>query len=520
MSQYSIVVLDTDSTRSDYFKSVFLRDDHDITIFTTIKDMISHAQQLPPTAFLVEYSTLTAENRSDVIRFFKAYTPNNIFIYNVPDNANKRLAFYELGAKRVFDTSQPLEEIFYALVWPLKNIKTETNKNLSISSGKLEDVPLKNLVSTLAREERTGILKIITEKNSGKIYFRDGFITHAQVGLHQGEKAILHILFWQSGNFMFHANASFSDHTSVNISLVSILLLAEELRQKYIENLDNIGSLDAVIQIRYAGDLSASSIKVEDGFKNLILHPAVLGEILENSYYTCFETAEKLIELKKYGFLTVNEPVKKVETPEQIEFLPEAPLYTSSLLTLDEAKQLDDNLRGNTADTEGNLLIISTKGQGSFYFMRHLVESSDDITHENDLYVSRVEFLSGSKYTVWGLSMNETIFSTIEKIGDKILGIIFLINVEEESMYEYSGYVIRRLTSLYDIPWIPVLFNTTDQVASIDIRNKFGMPGHIPVDLCDLQNRYDVRTMLLNLKKYEPPQEIDQETTVDKEDNL
>ena len=102
----------------------------------------------------------------------------------------------------------------------------------------------------------------------------------------------------------------------------------------------------------------------------------------------------------------------------------------------------------------------------------------------------------------------------------KILGIIFLINVEEESMYEYSGYVIRRLTSLYDIPWIPVLFNTTDQVASIDIRNKFGMPGHIPVDLCDLQNRYDVRTMLLNLKKYEPPQEIDQETTVDKEDNL
>lgn len=520
MAQYSIVVLDTDENRTDYFKSVFLRDDHDINIFPNINEIITFARENPPTAFLVEYTTMTAENRADIIKFFKENIANNVFIYNVPDNANKRLAFYELGAKRVFDTSQPLEEIYFALIWPLKNIKSETNRNLTISSGKLEDIPLKNLVSTLAREERTGILKVITQNNSGKIYLRDGFIWHAKVGLFSGEEALLHILFWQSGNFSFHANASFDEIVTVHISLVSVLLIAEQLRQKYVKDLLSVGSMEAIVQIRYAGDLAASAIKIEDTFIENISRPVVLKQILENSVYTCYETAEKLSELKKSGFLSVTEPAKKDKEKQVAEIkLPEPPADTSTLFTMGEARRFDENIGLTGEGEQGNILIISTRGQGSFYFMRHLVEATDDIMKEQDISALQVEFLSDTKYTFWGLSMSEAIFDKIEKLPKNIVGLIFLIDVEEQEMYEYSGYVIRRLTDLYNIPWIPVLFNTTDELVRFEIRNKFNIPKHIPIYLCDVRNAVEVKDMLLNLKIYEQPKEKKSEQKTEKENN-
>lgn len=519
MSQYSIIVIDTEENRTDYFKNVFLRDDHEITVFKSISDAINNVKDSHPTAFIVEYTTLTSEKRPDVIRFFKDFTPFNIFIYNVPDNANKRLAFYELGAKRVFDTSQPLDEIFYALVWPLKNIKTETTKNMTISSGKLEDIPLKNLLSTLVREERTGILKIVTENNSGKIYLRDGIVVHARVGLHDGVRALLHTLFWQTGNFSFHANASFDDIVTIHVSMVSILLLAEKLRQEYNQNLQNTGSSDAVIQIRYAGDLSAGSIKIAEGFKTLLMHPVVLKQVLENGDYTCYEAAEKLAELKKYGFLAVTEPSKISEQIiEQDLEIPADPIDTCMFLSFEEAKRLDENLK--IADqSEGNILLISTKGQGSFYFMRNLVGSSDDILNENEIYALRIEFLSETKYNFWGMSMSEVIFDKIEKLPRGLSGLVFMVDVKESGMFEYSGYVIRRLTDLYNLPWIVLLFNTTDELMILEIRDKFSIPKQIPIYLHDVQNKTDVKDALLSLKHYEIKEKKPEEAQMDKENN-
>ena len=205
MPEYPIVVIDTDEERADYFRSRFLRDEHNVDIYSDINSATKNSSQHKEAAFIVEFDTLTISERMDVIKFYKEFTRQNVFMYNVPDNANKRLAFYELGAKRVFDTTQTLEEIYYGLKWPLRNWQAGENKNVLISSGTLEDVSINSLLSTLAREERSGILKIVTRYNSGKIYFNEGFIIHAQAGLLKGERAIMHMLFWTEGSFSFGA---------------------------------------------------------------------------------------------------------------------------------------------------------------------------------------------------------------------------------------------------------------------------------------------------------------------------
>ena len=78
MAQYSVVILDTDESRTDYFESMFKKDEHVVSIHSTIGSTIQHTLNSDKTAFLVEYNTFTSEDRPDVIKFFKEYAKQSL----------------------------------------------------------------------------------------------------------------------------------------------------------------------------------------------------------------------------------------------------------------------------------------------------------------------------------------------------------------------------------------------------------------------------------------------------------
>jgi len=519
MSQYSVVILDTDETRTDYFESMFKKDEHVVSIHSTIGSTIQHTVKSDKVAFLVEYNTMTSENRLDVIKFFKEYSKQNVFMFNVPDNANKRLAFYELGAKRVFDTSHPLDEIYYALVWPIKNMVSDSNKNLLISSGKLEDVSLKNLLNKLGREERTGILKVVTDNNSGKIYFKDGYIIHAQVGLHIGEKAVLHMLFWHSGIFMFNATSSLTDILSVSISIVTLLIVAEDLRKEYLQNLQEIGSQKAVIKISYAGDLASSSIEIDKGFKKIIQRPIVLSNALENPFYTCYETAQKLIELKGNGYLSVTDDEHIAGEKEKAKDKEEIPLGSFSLLNQNEAQEFCHQVNLEKLQS-GKILILSTSGKGGYHSLQWLVQNGSDIVQRNNAHVCRVEVLTQTDVSFYSLRMDETILESIGKISDDFTAIVFLVDVLQEDRFEYISYIMRELINSDDVIWIPFAINSKPRMRLKKIKTKLGIPDHIPFLACDPKEEKDVKTILLSLKKYNQPEAEEPDVEVNQEEEV
>lgn len=516
MSQYPIVILDNDEKRADFFESRFLRDEHEVDIYKNIKPLLENAQKHKEAAFLIEYNTLTSEDRDDVIKFYKEFALQNIFMFDVPDNANKRLAFYELGAKRVFDTSQPLDEVYHGLIWPLKSLWESSSKNLLISSGLLEDVSLKSLISTIGKEQRTGILKIVTTKNSGKIYFKDGFINHAQVGLLSGEKAILHMLFWSSGNFSFSVTSEINQHDTIRLSSVSLFIMAENLAKDYLKNLQNIGSEKAVIQIKYAGDLFTSSIDISKGFKELISRPVALSNVMENSFYTCYETAYKLSELKKYGFLSVAEPDKKEEKKEQPVLTGELPISRSDIFDKSEADQFCNNLNIKKTQ-EGKVFIISTESESNYDFLSCIVQSKSEIVGANDISICKTEFVNKNKVIFYGLSIDELIMDSIEKLSGDITAMVFLVNDQTNSMSDYASYILRRLTSMYNIPWIGSVVNT--DITEVDsIKNKYGIADYIPFLISNPQDKDHVKNLLLHVKRYEPPLDEKEEELTDQEE--
>jgi Domain of unknown function (DUF4388) len=513
MSHYSIVILDTDESRTDYFEGMFKKDEHAVSVHSTIGSTIQHTEKSDKIAFLVDYSTLTAEERPDVIRFFKEFARQNIFLFNVPDNANKRLAFYELGAKRVFDTSHPLDEIYYALVWPIKNIAAKVSKNLMISSGALEDVSLKNLINNLSREDRTGILKIITENNSGKIYFKDGIITHAQVGLHTGEDALLHMLFWHEGNFKFNATTALNESISVHLSVVSLFIIAERLRKVYLKNLQDIGSPKAVVQIIYAGDLKNSSIDIKDGFTELILRPVQLKALLENPFYTCCETAQKLAELKSNGYLLVTDGQKVKKEKKAESAAGEIPLGAFTLLNKEEAQELCHQISLDKLQS-GKILVISTHGKSGYHLLQAVVEKGSDILQSKNMHQCKVEVLTQTHLSFISFAMDETVLDTVIKTADTFSAIIFLIDVQQADKFEYTSYVMRELVKNEDICWLPCGINMMDSIDLGHIKLKLGIPGHVPFDIYDTTDQDDVKNILLRLKKYkqpEPQKEDDEE---------
>ncbi len=517
MSHYSVVILDSDESRTEYFESMFRKDEHVVRTHSTIGSTIKHTSKSEKIAFLVEYNTLISENRLDVIKFFKEYSKQNIFMFNVPENANKRLAFYELGAKRVFDTSHPLDEVYYALVWPIKNMAPGTNKNLMISSGKLEDVSLKSLINNLVREERTGILKVLTESNSGKIYFKDGHITHAQVGLHVGEKAVLHMLFWHSGEFIFNATTSLTDAISVNVSIVTLLILAEDMRIEFIENLQDIGSQNAVVQINHAGDLQSSSLEIVNGFEKILRRPVVLNTILENPFYTCFETAQKLSELKSHGFLSVTDDGHSIEENGKEESGEEIPLCPFSLLDNTEAQEFCHQIHLDKMQS-GKILIISTLGKSGYHALQWLVKSGTDIFKINNAHVCRVEVLAKTDISFYSLSLDETILETVNQISDDFLAIAFLVDVQQADKFEYTSYVIRGLIKNEKARWGVFAVNSTNEIDLHNIRETLSIPEYIPFKSCDPKEENDVKSILFSLKKYKQPEPEEPDVELDQEE--
>lgn len=509
MSNYPIVIIDTDQERSDFFEIRFLRDEHTVDIYNDINTVSENSAKHKDAAFLVDYDAVSDSNRLEVIKFYKEFAKQNIFMFNVPDNANKRLAFYELGAKRVFDVSQPLQEIYYGLKWPLNNMLTSDSKNVLISSGTLEDVSLNSLINSLGREERTGILKIVTINNSGKIYFKKGYIIHAQVGLLIGEPALLHILFWNSGSFNFGATSVMDENETVRLSKVALLCLAENIRINYLKNLKKIGSKNAIIQVKFADSLKSSTVKLSENFKELVARPTPLSQVLENSIYTCFETAEKLVALKEQGFLFATEPENKEIKKARNAQVSQLPISVSSLLSKKEAEELCKNIGIKSGD--GKIFIIATDDTSSYNFINCIVRSSSEIIKSSDISICKTELENKSSINIFGMKIDEKIIENVEKHADDIRGFIFIFNPPEDDNSEYSRYIISRLTTLYKVPWIATMLKGKSKIDFNAIRRDYGILEHLPMLECDVTNKNDVKKVLKDLKTYVPQKKAEKQ---------
>lgn len=69
-------------------------------------------------------------------------------------------------------------------------------------SGELENMPLPDIVQTLAMGMKTARVGLESSRGHGELWFREGKICHASVGKLEGEEAVFRMLGWREGEFL------------------------------------------------------------------------------------------------------------------------------------------------------------------------------------------------------------------------------------------------------------------------------------------------------------------------------
>ncbi|MEJ2054718.1 MAG: DUF4388 domain-containing protein, partial [Calditrichaceae bacterium] len=363
MPEELISILSKNSDEKDILKHDFETSNYKISVFNNIEVTTKNITENNPILIMVDYSAIVVADRSKVIDLFKAIKSTRSIVYNVPEDTDRRLAFYELGATRVFDKSYALENISHSVRWLANVLSNDDDGKRLYSKGQLEDISLTTLINTLGMENRSGILKIVTANNSGKVYFNEGDIVNAEVGFHKGEKAIIHMLFWEEGDFSFSSSQNEVPERTIYTSNPGIQIAAQMYRNKFKINLEKLGKTIATLRVQNTGDLLADFEDINPKFIEYISRPKTLEETLENPYYTSFETMELLVRLKneKYLILTsrtksplddggIEDVVKKAGSKE----------HTNPLLEPKDAAIIRENLRLKE-NQSFNILVFSTK---------------------------------------------------------------------------------------------------------------------------------------------------------------
>lgn len=101
-------------------------------------------------------------------------------------------------------------------------------KPTRITAGALDDFHLAEIAQLLSLGGKTACVTLVSDDREGRVWFRDGTIVHARVGLWRGEEVVYQLLRWRSGRFFIEHG---STTTRRSIDKDTMYLVMEGLRR-------------------------------------------------------------------------------------------------------------------------------------------------------------------------------------------------------------------------------------------------------------------------------------------------
>ncbi len=504
MAQDTIFILDAKQEQAELFNTQFSASEYQIRIFSAFDQLTTEIESDLPALCLLDYPTLLEMQRNEVILLFKKINKFEIAVYNVPQDATRRLAFYELGARRVYDSGHSLEELSYSIRWLMRAISDNANQQINYSHGDLKDIALDTLIPLLAAEQRSGILTIYSAKGSGKIYFIDGNILEAQTGTYQGEIAFYQMMIWDSGKFLFASRPEMKMVNKIMLSNFGLCTKGRQYRQKYDSLMQEIAPIGSVIRATRLGDLKMTDLDIRSEFLDYISRPHSLEKLIENPYYPALETLEKLVLLKNDDFLIINTPVVQTTHEKDID-----PQMEAAQLKLDE-KELPA-LRQNLDledESKAKIVVLSWGRDSRSKFIEELGGNVKTSGHAQNIDIGRVSINQELDFYLIGLELNQTAAESIAQMQQGLAGIIFMIDADVPDQFEYNNYVINQILTANPISAVVAVKNMrTDQTVD-SIREQFITPAN----LTWIEKPEQAKDLLLSINPFEYEEEKEDET--------
>ncbi|MBN1408924.1 MAG: DUF4388 domain-containing protein [Calditrichaceae bacterium] len=506
MAAQLISILSQKDEEKEKLKSDIESFHYQVHVFDKIETITKDVSINHPILIMIDYSSILIADRSKVINLFKAIKTTRTIVYNVPEDTDRRLAFYELGATRVFDKSYALENILHSVLWLADVLSTSDESKRLFSKGQLEDISLITLINTLGSENRSGILKIVTENNSGKIYFSEGDIISAEVGFHKGEDAIIHMLFWKKGDFSFSSSQNDAPERTIEISNIGIQIVSKLYQNRYRINLEKLGKSASTVRVQNIGDLAAAFEDIDPKFLDYISRPKTIEEALENSYYSRFDTLDILVKLKENKFLVIKDSapalVEKMMLNQEISG-GKSKKDVQFLLTPQDADLIKNNLKLKSNKVL-NILLISSQNFATTGFINSLGNSIIDTKKLKKYLTIEVALADKMNMLVYAMQVDKQTMDTYKLLPDDIDGQIFIIELNGETDFEYMNYVIRQIYLINKAPTVLAVSNAGDKKDLTKLKSKISVPIDIkilPFDYKDEQK--NIAKALVALK---PPE--------------
>ncbi len=451
----TVIILDRDLHQSEFLVQ-FLKE-HDIPVqnSTVLEPLLPVPDDEEKRLYLLDYHTMTFEERDAVIRLFKSLNQHShAIVFNVPSDASKRIVFYELGAFRVFDKSVNIVDVVENVAWWYQWVNSRPESPNVLMQGQLEKMDFITLLWAIAKRQVNGILELSMKRNHGEIYFKDGQIVHAQVLTHQGLDALLHLSLWENAFFQFKPFDTRKLKVTIQNTILAISIQVVELRLKLFHLQNQFQSEMSVVQLVNTGDLPLYNLNIDQGFIEFISQPREYGDILENPFYPNHETMFILNQLKKTGLLRINEPIETLIEKEIPDFeslygdqnqIKEFPVDENRLQSIRNTLNLK-------ADSPAKIVIISDDEKLLKHYLSSIAGSPDRVLFEYNMFLIKFSLGPGLEFIFIGILASPQLLKLLSVVSEQIHGFIFLINAQNLNKVGYFSYLINQALVQHPIP--------------------------------------------------------------------
>ncbi len=475
MFKTTILILDRNPHQSEFFVHSFQEEGILAKPNHRLESLMKILDESDNQFVLLDYPSLTAEKRDTIVQLFKSLKSDRAVVYNVPKDAAKRIVFYELGALRVYDQTNSIEEVFRGVMWWFGQFSKHPPHKEADIKGDLFYVDLLTLIWGLAESGKSGILKITTSRNHGHVFFKNGEIVEAKVLNHSGLDAFLHICLWEEGKFVFTGGDVEKIEKNVNVTVPGLMILIQNLKLQLEPLKRQFRTNESVVQAINLGDLPLYDIQLDPEFVDFLAIPRELGEVLENPFYPNHQTLQLLIKLKRFGLLRVNEPI---ETLMQREGISVEGFYEDQSLfkRFEVDPQKTDELKQTLALEDGQrakIVVISDDLKVLKHYLNTLVESPEKVFLENNMYIAQFSLGKELDIVLIGMRANHQLLRLLSVLSEQIHGFMFLINAQNTSDTGYFSYLINQVLSQHGCPAICAVTYLSGETDPEEIKKQF-----------------------------------------------
>lgn len=185
-------------------------------------------------------------------------------------------------------------------------IKQSKAGTASSMSGKIEEIPLPDLLQLFHTSKKNGVL-VVKDKHEGKIYLRQGRVYYASIDDNHSlgpQKSFNRIVTWETGDFELRPPDSQEFMVELDTSTEALLMDALRQLDEYRRIQKDLPAMDAGIEVPRPIPQPLRELTPEqlDVFQ-LAFANDTFGQILDASEKDDLATAEALAALVKKGYL-------------------------------------------------------------------------------------------------------------------------------------------------------------------------------------------------------------------------